>query len=435
MNRKMPSRVVASARALTGQWLMAEPQLRELVGRVNTTPATMLYDDASEAATPSVDRELDKTDAIAVIPVIGILTKYPTYFDRVFGFTPATVLRATLDQALNDPSVRSIVMLIDTPGGTSVGTIELAEACAAAQARKPVEAIVSDTCASGGYYIASQCRRITANASAFIGCVGVYRVLVDESKLLDDIGIKMTVVSSGGVKGLGEDGTVTPELVADQQREVNSTYELFVNAIARGRGFTVDKARELADGRSWIAADALKLRLIDAVAPVSDALAAIQKEHFTMTIEEIRTFAKANPDAMKEFTEPAHAAGKAAGIEEGKQVGKTEAAEAARPKVATASEIKAAFPEDRDFVYDRLEVDAPIDAHKIAYAEHLRKKLTASHQANDQLKARMAEIDPARAGLGDPLKVQGGGDDAPAAPSLERMNQLRKAQGLPPRNA
>src|SRR5690606_16786069 len=92
-------------------------------------------------------------------------------------------------------------------------------------------------------------------------------------------------------------------------------------------------------------------------------------------------------------------------IDQAREAGKAEGAEAAKPKNATAAELKAAFPDDRDFVMDRLDVDAPMNEHKVAYAEHLKAKNKALADEVQNLKGELAKVDPGSAGRSEPLNT------------------------------
>lgn len=314
----------------SGCWLVSR-QVAEDLSKRAVALTTRLFgpgaadddddDDDTLCPAPSL-LEYAKRDGVATIPVVGVLTKYSLgdgWIDDWFGLAPTLSIRTYLDNAIADPEVRSIVLLFDTPGGDANGTYELAEAIAAADKVKPVYAVVSDTCTSGGQLLASQCRSIRANDKAWLGCIGVYRILCDDSKFWADMGISWTVVSSGGIKGAGNDGKVSQELIDDQQREVNDVYELFITYVATGRGMSTEAVRKIADGKSYIAAEAKTLGLLDEVASIDASMAAILEETTAMTEQEFQTYAKANPNSTKAFRDEGFTDGKTAGVTEGAQ--------------------------------------------------------------------------------------------------------------------
>jgi signal peptide peptidase SppA len=277
---------------MNGQWLMAEDRVEELFGRLHAAGKTAEYRDGK--ITPA-DILYTVEDHVATIPIVGVLTKYKSGMDEYCGFCPAEGLMEALNLSLADPDVRAINLVIDSPGGMVDGTTLFAEAVAKANKTKRVYATISDMCGSGGYWIASQCHSISANDTAFVGCIGVYTVLVDSSKFWSEMGVNFTLVGSGGVKGHGADKKVTPELVSDVQREITGTYERFVAVVAKGRGMSIPAAQALADGRSWIAKEAKQLGLIDSVASPEAAMTAISERTKTMTHEQFMSSLAENP--------------------------------------------------------------------------------------------------------------------------------------------
>lgn len=154
---------------------------------------------------------------------------------------------------------------------------------------------------------------------------------------------------------------------------------------------------------------------------LSPANAATPKEQ-PMTVEQFNEFAAKNPDAVKNVAKDL--------ISQAREAGKIEGAEAAKPKNATASELKAAFPDDRDFVMDRLDVDAPMNEHKIAYAEYLKAKNKALADEVQNLKGELAKLDPGTAGRSEPLNTgdPDTGSEKPITP--ERKRQLLNLAGM-----
>lgn len=272
----------------SGPWLMSEDRQYALKARlmaglsrvrtsVEAAPA-QASDSGLEADAPSLSGyALDSRTGVARIDVRGVLTKYPLPddWDFYFGFCPTEPLMAALARAMDDYQVRKVVWVLDGPGGMVAGTNELAEAIARANLVKPQHAVVSDLAASGHYYLASQCSTISCNAMGEVGCIGVYAVLWDISKMIADMGVVGTVVGSGGVKGLGADGKVSQELIADVQRGIDGMYAKFIGDVAKGRKISFEQAKLLGDGRVWIGPEALSRKLIDSVASVDDAIKAI----------------------------------------------------------------------------------------------------------------------------------------------------------------
>jgi signal peptide peptidase SppA len=208
---------------------------------------------------------------VAVIPLVGVLTKAPTWYDDIIGLCPTAAKMDDQAAAVADPEVAAIVFDIDSPGGFVNGTVELADAVAAANDVKPVVAVVRGMCCSGAYWIASQCGSIVARRESEVGNIGVYSVLADVSQFYASMGVVLETITSGQFKGLGADGRITDDLRAETTRIVNGLCGQFVAAVAVGRGMTLSAAATIADGRAYLGADAKQRGLVDSLATSFDA--------------------------------------------------------------------------------------------------------------------------------------------------------------------
>jgi|CXWL01.1.fsa_nt_gi signal peptide peptidase SppA len=208
-------------------------------------------------------------DGIAVVFLDGPIMKAASKFGGASSIATRQAIRA----AVEDPKVNSILLHIDSPGGTAAGTQELYNDIRAADGKKPVYAHIDDLGASAAYWIAAGARRVTANPMAMIGSIGTFAVLKDTSKKMEMEGIKVHVISSGGLKGAGAGGSeLTPEAIEEIQQLVNAQNEFFLEAVAMGRKMPMKGVRAVADGRMMMAADAKKAGLIDAVQSLDDVV-------------------------------------------------------------------------------------------------------------------------------------------------------------------
>jgi signal peptide peptidase SppA len=207
----------------------------------------------------------------AVIPVHGIATYDLEY--QPYAFSNLNLARA-VNQAAADPTIDSILLDIDSPGGYVTGTEESADAIYAARSRKPVVALVNPLAASAAYWIASQAGTIIGVPSADVGSIGVFMCHYDFSGALANAGIKPTFIFAGKHK---TEGNPTEPLSADAraflQSEVNKTFRSFVGAVARGRGITAGAVEtSFGGGRVLGAKDALRIGMVDALAAPDAAL-------------------------------------------------------------------------------------------------------------------------------------------------------------------
>jgi signal peptide peptidase SppA len=256
-------------------WAMepsAFERLRELVS--NSSPERLAAASAQSAAGGS-HPGYENRGGVAVIQFAGAVAKRHNLWSSLFGGRAVTTeTRAAVDAAVADPSVDSILMVIDSPGGTVDGVGDLADTVAAANKTKPVCAYAEDMCASAAYWIGSQASRFVGNPTASVGSIGVFAAVPDVSRLVKNLGIEMNVVKSVSGKGGGTMGApVTDAQLAEVQRMVNSIHSEFVAAVSRGRGRDMSA---VADGRVYMGQDAVDLGLIDAVEPISATIEAMQ---------------------------------------------------------------------------------------------------------------------------------------------------------------
>lgn len=213
-------------------------------------------------------------NGIAVVPIQGQIVKG----ESSLGGTSSVLTRQALRKAVADDSVKGIMLAVDSPGGTVAGVDDLARTVVVANESKPVFVHIDGQGASAAYWIAAQGKRVSASVTSQIGSIGVMSVLEDSSEAAGTAGIKVHVVSTGGIKGGGVPGTeITDEMLDEVQDMVDGIGEVFFKAVAQGRGMTLAAVKKLADGRMYIAAQAKELGLIDAVEPFEVAMERLTK--------------------------------------------------------------------------------------------------------------------------------------------------------------
>ena len=181
-----------------------------------------------------------------------------------------------LRKADADPTVKAVLLRIDSPGGTASAAEEIAQAVAAE--RKPVIASIGDMGASGAYMVASQSREIWSTGASDVGSIGVIMQLTEYGDLLAKIGVKQFAITSGKYKAAGAPwAKLSPKERAMFQADADMVYEQFIRLVAEGRKMPVAKVRELATGWAWPGERAKQLGLVDHIGNYSDALLAAGK--------------------------------------------------------------------------------------------------------------------------------------------------------------
>ncbi len=179
-----------------------------------------------------------------------------------------------IEKAQNDPSIKGILLNVNSPGGSVPPSIEIAYAIKELKQHKPVIAYASGIMASGSYYSAIYANKIIANPGAIVGSIGVIMESANIKELMDKIGIKPQIVKQGTYK---EAGTPTREWTQQERAELETlthdTYMLFVQDVASARGLDVNNSAHYADAHIFSPVRAKTAGLIDEIGTMSTAKA------------------------------------------------------------------------------------------------------------------------------------------------------------------
>ncbi len=216
--------------------------------------------------------------AIAVVPLRGVIAHRMGSMQESSGGMSAERFTSMIRAAAADPSVGSILIDVDSPGGTIPGVPEAADAVYQARESKKIVAIANSACASAAFWIASQAHEVVAIPSVLeglIGSIGVFMVHQDLSAALEKEGIKTTIIKAGKFKAEGNPfEPLSEERQAVLQVNVDAAYAAFTKAVARGRGVSPAKVRGgFGEGRALSAVDALEAGMIDRIATVDETIA------------------------------------------------------------------------------------------------------------------------------------------------------------------
>lgn len=187
------------------------------------------------------------------------------------GIDPESVIKL-IDSAESNPGVKAILFDINSPGGTPVGSDEIANAIK--KVEKPTVAWIGDVGASGAYWIASASDKVVAHRMSITGSIGAYTTLIVVSGMMDKLGIQHETLQSGLYKDVGNPFRNVTE--ADREifsEMVNETYDEFVKAVAENRGLGQDYVYSIADGRPYSGKKAHELGLVDELGNRADAIA------------------------------------------------------------------------------------------------------------------------------------------------------------------
>jgi protease-4 len=208
------------------------------------------------------DLDLSTEDRIALLRVEGVILD-----------SQSTVTE--LKKFGENPSIKAIVLRIDSPGGGVVPSQEIYDAVQRVRNKhnKAVIASMGTVAASGGYYIASATDRIIANPGTLTGSIGVIMETANVEGLLKKIGVEGIVVKSGKFKDVGSPlRKMSDEEHALLQSVMDDVHKQFIDAVASGRAMEVATVQALADGRIFTGRQAKDAKLVDELGNLEDAI-------------------------------------------------------------------------------------------------------------------------------------------------------------------
>lgn len=218
-------------------------------------------------------------DCVGLINVTGIITSGEAD-GGPFGGGSGAEAQSIIDQlevARNNKNIKSVVLWINSPGGSAAGSDAVYNEIEKVRIKKKVVVAMGDVAASGGYYIASASDRIFANGATLTGSIGVISELPNFSApngWIKKSGYDEIVVKSGKFKDMGNPfRPMTTDERAMFQTMVNDIYDQFLTAVSEARKIDKEKLRPIADGRVFTGRQALKLHLIDEIGTLKDAIA------------------------------------------------------------------------------------------------------------------------------------------------------------------
>ncbi|MCW8797162.1 MAG: signal peptide peptidase SppA [Chlorobium sp.] len=221
----------------------------------------------------------EKKESIAVITASGLIVRSS---DDVMAGTEQSfdeeTLRSSVQAALDDQSVKAIVLRIDSPGGDALASVNMLQILDSAKVKKPIVASMSSVAASGGYMIALAADTVFAEPLSLTGSIGVYALKPEISKLQEKIGLKREVFTRGDnadaftvFKPLDEAG------FAKFMETTGWIYNDFLSKVARSRKMTREEVEDVAGGRVWTGEMAVKNGLVDRIGGLKEAVSAAQR--------------------------------------------------------------------------------------------------------------------------------------------------------------
>lgn len=263
----------------TSQWAI----LPEMLDTIHSIVAARVNDE--KLSIKDIEAKIDKSDesdigayttdsGVRVIPINGTISKRMNLFSRVSGGASVEGLKDEIEEAITNEDVKSILLDIESPGGSVDGPFELSDFIYGSRGTKPIHAFANGLMASAAYLIGSAADKIIGTQTAQIGSIGVITKHTDYSRRNEQAGVTKTVISSGKYKAVGSDNKpLSKEDEKYIQDKLDYFYTLFVNAVARNRGVSAETVlSDMADGRVFIGQQAIDAGLMDEIGTIETSL-------------------------------------------------------------------------------------------------------------------------------------------------------------------
>lgn len=218
---------------------------------------------------------IEKRGDVGILNIEGSLVDGSSGFMRYFGVVGYDDITTAARKLYADPDIKKVLVRVESPGGMVNGIFDAGEQMATLSATKPTLAYSGSQAASGGYWMATSVKGdFVIGPTADIGSIGVVSVHTDVSKMLENEGIKKTVLRSGENKArINAIEPLTPELKAREEAKMADVHNIFRAQVQRARpNLSTEDLLSVTDGSTFLGKRAVKVGLADKVASFEQAL-------------------------------------------------------------------------------------------------------------------------------------------------------------------
>lgn len=179
----------------------------------------------------------------------------------------------SLRRAVADDEIKAIIFRVDSPGGAGLGCDYVRREIARAREKKPVVVSMSDVAASGGYWVSMDASAIVAQPTTYTGSIGIYTVIPNLGGFYEKLGLNNETFKVGAhADAVIGARAFTEEEAKRWDTDLFASYNRFVSLAAAGRKMDVEKMQELAQGRTWLGAQAKENGLVDELGGFAKAI-------------------------------------------------------------------------------------------------------------------------------------------------------------------
>ncbi|WP_375327335.1 signal peptide peptidase SppA [Candidatus Tisiphia endosymbiont of Nemotelus uliginosus] len=182
-----------------------------------------------------------------------------------------------LEKIIDDEQISALIVHVNSPGGTVVGSEKIYNILRKISEKKPVAVVMGTLAASGGYLISLGGDYIVSHNGTITGSIGVIFQTLEVTDLAQKLGITFNNFKSGELKAAPNPTEKVTQAVREAiMLNIEDTYNYFVELVASRRGLPIEEVKKLADGRIYSGRQALQLNLVDAVGTQDDAIKWLQ---------------------------------------------------------------------------------------------------------------------------------------------------------------
>ncbi|MDE6562107.1 MAG: signal peptide peptidase SppA [Muribaculaceae bacterium] len=255
--------------------LVYERQVDDIVGRLvgKEGKDVNYYTPETLSENSKWGKEYGSKNKVAVLYATGEIQEYTKSGIDCYKLVPQ------ITKLADDDKVKALVLRVNSPGGSVFGSEQIGEALDYFKSKgKPFIVSMGDYAASGGYWISCTADKIFADPLTITGSIGIFGLFPSAEGLVKKLGITPQTVSTNPGKDISLFYDPTEEQLDVLQTYINDGYSRFVNRVAKGRKMTEERVRQIAEGRVYDAGQALKLKLVDKLGSLDDAIAYAAKE-------------------------------------------------------------------------------------------------------------------------------------------------------------
>ncbi len=250
-----------------------EDQMNEIFTELGVTVTDEGYNSVSlgdYAAQMGLNVDNLSASQVAIVYAEGDIVDGEGTGPHIYGNTLAAKIR----EVRLDEDVKSVVLRVNSPGGSALASDVVWREMELLKAEKPVVVSMGSYAASGGYYISCPADVIVANEMTLTGSIGVFGMMLNTRDALQNkLGVTIDGVKTNTSSGMGTLAPLTKVERAAVMRGVDRVYETFTGHVSKGRNLPIERVLEIAEGRVWTGVDAQQIGLVDGIGGLRMAIA------------------------------------------------------------------------------------------------------------------------------------------------------------------